>query len=255
MFGRLKAAYREQVNQLERGGVDTISKEHFTSLYTAMRGPKLLLRGTSRPGLVPFHFGKVLKSMPMLPAALTIATSDPVTLCPQEPVLPTPVTALAPTTPRPSEAPVSLQNQIVKRYAYALDKASKRRLHEHLGKFVNAAQICLVKGSLQQDRMRFLMQINDEAKTRRSTKSDIVAKGEGLVISYEHLVAKRAARAAYEQFKALVKGKRGWKRKRQAEGDIDEPLTKNTWKSEAQPGEAALWRAPVVLPGESEANF
>ena len=164
--------------------------------------------------------------MPMPPATLTIATSDPVPLFPQEAMLRSPVTPLTPTTPRSSEAFVSLQNQIIKQYAHVLDEADKQRLHKLLGKFVNAGQMCLVKGSLQQDRIRFLMQINNEAKTRRSTKSDILAKGEGLVVSYEHLVAKRAARAASKDSKASGKGKRGRKRKSPEEVDSSVPSTK-----------------------------
>jgi len=143
VFGPLKAAYREQVDRLERGGVNTIGKEHFTSLYSSARikafTPRNIKAGFAACGLVPFNPGKVLRSMPMPPVALTIATSDPVPSCPQEPALYTPVTPLTPTTPRTSEALVSLQNQIIKHYAHALDEASKRRLHKHLGKFVNAA--------------------------------------------------------------------------------------------------------------------
>jgi hypothetical protein len=90
------------------------------------------------------------------------------------------------------------------------------------------------------------MKINDEAKTRRSTKSDTLAKGEGVVISYEHLVARRAARAAYEQSIFLEKWNRGRKRKNPAEGDTDEPSTNTTRMSEAQPEEAGLWRAPAL---------
>jgi hypothetical protein len=37
VFSPLKAAYREQVERLEWGGVNTISKEHFTSLYSPAR--------------------------------------------------------------------------------------------------------------------------------------------------------------------------------------------------------------------------
>lgn len=132
----------------------------------------------------------------------------------------------------------------MKQYAHGLDEASRRRLHKSLGKFVNAAQICLVKGSLQQDRIRFLLKINDEAKPRRSTKSDILAKGEGMVISYEQLVAKRAARDAFKQAQASKKERRGRKRKSAEEEDVDKPPTETTRTSEAQPKGAESWRAP-----------
>ena len=113
----------------------------------------------------------------------------------------------------------------MKQYGRGLDVASKRRLHQLLGKFVNAVQICLIKGSLHQDRVRFFMSVNDKAKTRRLTKSDILAKGEGMVISYGVLVAKRTAKTAFTQAQALEKGKRGEKRKSSAKEDIDEPST------------------------------
>lgn len=37
IFGPLKAAYRDQVDKLERGGVGTVGKEHFTMLYSRAR--------------------------------------------------------------------------------------------------------------------------------------------------------------------------------------------------------------------------
>jgi hypothetical protein len=70
-----------------------------------------------------------------------------------------------------------------------LEKASKQSLQRHVQKFVNAAQTCFVKGALQQDHIRFLISINNKAKIRRSTKSEILAKGEGKVMSYEDLEA------------------------------------------------------------------
>jgi hypothetical protein len=37
MFAPLKAAYRDEVEQLEQGSVNTIGKEHFTLLYSYAR--------------------------------------------------------------------------------------------------------------------------------------------------------------------------------------------------------------------------
>ena len=34
VFAALKAAYRDHVDRLSRGGIDAIGKEHFTSLYS-----------------------------------------------------------------------------------------------------------------------------------------------------------------------------------------------------------------------------
>jgi len=89
-------------------------------------------------------------------------------------------------------------------------------------KFVKAAQTSFAKGVLQQDHIRFLNKSNDEAKVRRSTKSEILAKGVEKVMSYEDLEAARAVRAAKEQAKAEGKGKRGRKRKSPVEADAPE---------------------------------
>jgi hypothetical protein len=37
VFGPLKTAYREQVEHMEREGVNTIGKQHFTYLYNPAR--------------------------------------------------------------------------------------------------------------------------------------------------------------------------------------------------------------------------
>jgi hypothetical protein len=79
------------------------------------------------------------------------------------------------------------------------------------------------KGVLQQNQIRFLITINSEAKVRRATKSEILAKGEGKVMSYKDLEAARVVRAvcaAKEQ--AKVKG-RGKHRKGKGSGEAGEP--------------------------------
>ena len=74
----------------------------------------------------------------------------------------------------------------------------------------NAAQISFAERTLQQDQIRFLTTINNEAKVRRSTK--LVVLGKAKVISYEDLIVKRIEREAKEQAKVKGKGKRGRKR-------------------------------------------
>jgi hypothetical protein len=68
VFAPLKAAYRDQVNRLEQGGVNTIGKEHFTSLYSPAREraftPKNIKAGFAASGLFPFNLDRVLRSMP-----------------------------------------------------------------------------------------------------------------------------------------------------------------------------------------------
>ncbi|KAK2668016.1 DDE superfamily endonuclease domain [Fusarium oxysporum f. sp. vasinfectum] len=59
VFAPLKAAYRDLAEQLERGGVNTIGKGHFTSLYSPAREKaftkKNILAGWVKAGLFPFN--------------------------------------------------------------------------------------------------------------------------------------------------------------------------------------------------------
>ncbi|ORX96123.1 hypothetical protein BCR34DRAFT_628888 [Clohesyomyces aquaticus] len=187
--GPLKAAYRGQVNQLERGGVDTIGKEHFTSLYSPTRDKAFTARNIKASfaisSLVPFN----LERMPQTPAT--------------------------PLTPVSADALMLLQNLIIKHNARTLNKATKQRLQRHVQKFVNAAKICF-------------------AKVQQTTKSEILARGKGKVMSYKDLKAVQVARAAKEQAKAKGKGKHSQKRKTPVEAEATEPKAKVAWMSKAQ---------------------
>lgn len=150
VFAPLQAAYREQVDRLEGGGVNVIGKEHCTSLYSPARIKAFTSRnikaGFAASGLVPFNPERVLKDIPKPPVALTVSTADQVQAYPQDEVRHTPIT---PATPVSSEALISLHNLIIKQDAHALDEVSKQSLQRHLQKFVNAAQTCFAKGAIQ----------------------------------------------------------------------------------------------------------
>lgn len=174
-----------------------------------------------------------------------MVTSDAQRLDPQAVLLEIPNT---PTTLKTTAALVSLQNQIVQLDISALDETSRVRVEKRVQKCVNAVQTCLAQGALQQDYIRFLLKINNESKTRRSTKSNTLAKGEGLVISYEDLVAKREALAAQAQAKTSGIGKRGRKRIRVTEVEKDvEPLAKMARTIQTQLDEAKSRRALVAV--------
>jgi hypothetical protein len=80
-------------------------------------------------------------------------------------------------------------------------------LERHLQKLANAAQTSFAERALLQDRTRFLLKVNNEAKVRRSTKSVVLGKAK--VMSYEDLEEARAKRAEKEAAKeAKGKGKR-----------------------------------------------
>jgi hypothetical protein len=89
-----------------------------------------------------------------------------------------------------------------------LDKPSKQRLQ----KLANAAQKSFAECALLLDENRLLFQQNNERDCRQSTRSTVVGKAK--VMSYEDIVEAQARRDAKEA--AVVKGKRGRKRKASA---------------------------------------
>jgi hypothetical protein len=212
-FAPLKAAYRDQVDRLEQGGVNTIGKEHFTSLYSPAREraftPKNIKAGFAASGLFPFNPDRVLRSMPAPPAEPAIPRADEVKVgsCQQD------VEPQTPVTPVSAEAFMSLQNLIIQRDAHALDETSKQNLARHLQMCTKAFQKSSAKSILQEDRIQFLTTINNEAKVRRSTKSLVLGKAK--VMSYEDLEEARAKRLVKESTQAAKgKGKRGRKGKK-----------------------------------------
>jgi hypothetical protein len=148
VFASLKDVYREQVNRLERGGVNTIGKQHFTSLFSPAREraftPKNIKAGFAASGLFPFNPDRVLRHMPKPPANQNIPRAGEVEagFCPQDIVLQTPM------TPVSAEGFMSLQNLIIKQDAQTLDDTSKQKLERHVLKLTKAGQMFLVKGAL-----------------------------------------------------------------------------------------------------------
>jgi hypothetical protein len=265
VFAPLKTAYRDQVERLNRGGVDTIGKEHFTYLYQPARDKAItrrnILAGWAASGLFPFNPQRVLRDMPKPPAELSNASADVATSSRSE-VSPTPET---PVTPVTVEALTSLHDLIKQDTCAALsDEASRRRLQMRVQKLASAAKISFAKEGLLQNHNRLLYRINNEAKVRRSTRSLVIGKAK--VMSYEDLDIARAARTAKDKAAAEKgKGKRGRKRKvpaREAEGDIRDEVEGGAHALEVGSSVCALkdkrakqtsvqepepWRAPVAL--------
>ena len=189
VFAPLKTAYRDEVERLCRGGLDTISKEHFTSLYKPARERALTKRnitaGWAASGLFPFNPERVLRKIPKAPAELTVPNE--VRSYPQDEVLQTPITPITPVT---TEAVRSLHNLIKQETCALIDELSKQRLQRHVQKLASATQISFAKQTLLQDQNRFLTKINNEAKVRRSTRSAVLGKAK--VMSYEDLEEARA---------------------------------------------------------------
>jgi hypothetical protein len=76
----LKVAYRDNVERMERGGVNTIGKQHFTALYSPAREVSFtrrnVLAGWSKGGLFPFDPERVLRDMEKPPTATRPLTAD-----------------------------------------------------------------------------------------------------------------------------------------------------------------------------------
>lgn len=184
VFAPLKIAYRDNAERLERGGVNTVGKQHFTSLYSPARDTAFIKRnilaGWSKGGLFPFNSQRVLEDLETPYAKLREAASD--STAPQAQVIAPSViatsvtlsTPVTPVTPVTAEAFTSLQNTIIREDACTLDVVDKQRLMRHIEKLAKAGQILLAKRTLQEGHICFLHKINDEGKARRSTRAIVL---------------------------------------------------------------------------------
>lgn len=245
VFGPLKAAYRDQVERLDRGCVGTIGKEHFTYLYSPARIQALTSRniraGWAKAGLFPSNPDKVLSDIPKPPTELMASKSNEVGSHTQTQVPQTPV------TPVSAEAVASLHN-LIKQDANVLDETSKQRIQRHIQKPTNATQLSFAERALLQEHNRFLAEINNEAKARRSTKSQNL--GEARVMSYEGLEKARAERAAKEAAKEAAKAvreaKKAEKEAKKAAKKAEEVASATLEVEEATAGKEKLDRNKIT---------
>jgi hypothetical protein len=247
VFAPLKMAYRDEVERLNRAGIDAIGKEHFTYLYDPAQH-RALTKGNitaawAASGLFPFNPERVLRHTPKPPVDLTISTTSEAARSYSQdevPVMPT-----TPVTPVNAEGLTSLHD-LIKQDTSTLDETSKQRLQRRVQKLASAAKISFARQGHLQDHNQLLYRINNEAKVRRATRSVVLGKGKAKVMSYEDLEEARAKRAAKDKATA-EKGKAKHVRKRKgAEQELcvpePEPFTQLTRMSEVP----ELWRAPVA---------
>ncbi|KAL6160609.1 hypothetical protein ACJBU6_01140 [Exserohilum turcicum] len=248
VFAPLKTAYRDQVERLYRGGMTTINKEHFTTLYYPAREQamtkKNILAGWAKSGLFPFNPDRVLRNLAKpVPDALTLlpihAPRDESGPHSQNTIAQTPV------TPVSSEALASLLT-LVKQDPH--DEISIKRHRKLVQKLANAAEVSFAQQALDQYQIELLSKMNDEARTRRKTKSEILGKGKARVMSYEDIVSARVKRAEREANKsAQGKRKRGRPKRIAVETVVEEEAeatadkgTRKKLKRAAQEAEEAL---------------
>ena len=159
IFGPLKTAYRDGVDRLNRGGIDTVNKQHFTSLYKPARETAMtrrnILAAWAATGLLPFNPERVLRHTPKPPAELTVPKANVVASCTPNQVAQTPL------TPVTTDALTSLHNLIEQE----LIDPSKHHVQRHIPKLASAAKISFAKQILLQDQNQFLSKLNSEAKS------------------------------------------------------------------------------------------
>jgi hypothetical protein len=144
---------------------------------------------------------------PPTPLIVSRAVDVEVGLCQQDEVPQTPV------TPVTAEAIMSLHD-LIKQDTCTLNETSIPRIQRHIQKLANAGQTSIAYCALLDERNSLLTSMNNEAKTRRSTKSDVLGKGQGKVMSFEDIEEARRKRAEKDATKG--EGKRGRKRKSSA---------------------------------------
>lgn len=232
VFGPLKTAYRDQVERLYRSGVTAVLKKHFTSLYSPARkmaiSKKNILAGWAKAGLFPFNPDRVLRSL-VKPVASLSLTSLSHEVSSHE-ALQTPV------TPVSSEALSSLLTLIREDLH---NERSKQRHQKLVQKLANAAQTSFAQQALDQEHIKFLSKMNNEARSRRKTKSEILGKGKARVMRYEDIEVARAKRAEQKAAtEAKDKQKRGRKPKRPATA-TEKSLEISGWAIAAEDLQAA----------------
>jgi DDE superfamily endonuclease len=177
VFGPLKTAYREQVEQLYRGGANTVGKQRFTLLYSRARDVAFTSRNIksrwSKTGLYPFNPDRVLQAIqkPQVEEAIP-QTAHPSTHLLNDDLLPILVTVESLTSLR-----TKLEQEI-----HALDRPGQHRLQ----KLANAAEKAFADRALLLDENRLLFEQNNEKTTRISIRSTVT--GNAKVMCYDDII-------------------------------------------------------------------
>jgi hypothetical protein len=133
VFAPLMTAYRGEVERLNRGGIDAISKEHFVWLYRAARERALtkrnILSGWAATGLFPWNPDRVLRHTQKPPAEFDgPGPSEAIGFsCQNE----APLTPVTPVTPVTAEGLMSL-HILIKQDCSASDEHSRQRLQRRV---------------------------------------------------------------------------------------------------------------------------
>lgn len=149
MFAPLKSAYRDQVKRLERGGVGTIGKQHFTYLYSPARQMASSLRNIrvawSIARLYLFNPAKVLDQIPKPTAEYGATASNNANLNRDEHSRT--ISMQSPAKILSSEAAASVYNHI-KRDIHSFDEARAKCLQKQVQKLIYATYLSFAEHAL-----------------------------------------------------------------------------------------------------------
>jgi DDE superfamily endonuclease len=198
VFGPLKTAYRERVEDLYRGSANTIGKQHFTLLHSQSRGvaftPENIKVARAKAGLYPWNPDRVLRSI-QKPSCQEPDGSHIIDTALPDEQLQTPVT---------SEDLTSLRRKF-EHNIHLLDGDSQL----YFRKLANAGERAITARDLLFKENHDLFKQNNESNTRSSISSTMVEKGK--VMSYEDILEVQRKRNEKE---AAGVGRSGWGRKR-----------------------------------------
>lgn len=188
VFSSLKGAYREQAENLYRGGANTVGKQHFTLLYSRARDeaftPRNIKSAWCKAGLHPFNPARVPNDIEPPPTEATDPRTQTVNV-----ELPSPNDLL--TTPTTSEG-ITLLSKKLEQDIDDLDSPVKRRF----AKFHSAVQKSRADCALLRAENKNLFEQNNEKKIRVSTRSTVI--GRAKIMTYDDILAARNKRAAEE---------------------------------------------------------
>jgi hypothetical protein len=164
VFTPLKAAYRDEVERLFRGGVNTVGKEYFTLLYSPTRDKVFIKRNIiaafAVSGLFPLNRDRVLRRTPK-PSQLSIPSPNEMRgvsgLLDEVP--------LTPATPVSAEAFISLYD-LIKQDTHTLDDTGRQRLQRRVQKLAKAGQKTIAYCALLEGDKQSLLKINNSTWER-----------------------------------------------------------------------------------------
>jgi hypothetical protein len=182
-FGPLKAAYRQEAEQLFRGGSNMIGKQHFTLLYERARNaaftPRNIRSGWTKAGLFPFNPERVLSDIPKPQVEEVVQHTADIPTDLSSDVLQTPVTW---------EGFTCLRSKIEQGPAFASPT------HRQFQKLANATEKLFADRAILLDENRLLFQQNNEKTTRQLVPSTVT--GNAKIMTYDDIVRAEQKRAA-----------------------------------------------------------